>query len=143
MVSGDIKESHKELMTMPSGNEKIVVVDDDDSIRRLVLDTLVPLGYEVLEASCGEDAFQVIERMQGNIDLLVTDAMMPGMNGIELLEKVKVQYPDIKGLLMSGYADKIIAEHKKPGSDIIFINKPLLPISLSNKIRAVLDGKEL
>jgi CheY-like chemotaxis protein len=121
------------------GAERILVVDDDASIRRLVSDSLEPLGYRILEAACGRDALELCRKSDEKIDLILSDVIMPGMNGRELIETVKKERPEIKSVLMSGYTDNIVARQGvlKPG--IIFINKPLRPISLANKIRSVLD----
>lgn len=128
---------------MPQGNEMILIVDDDDAIRRLIRDALEPLGYTILEAGSGEDALAVLGRTKEKIDLVLTDLIMPGMNGQELIETILQDQPDIKSILMSGYTDDIIAERGdlKPGVD--FINKPLLPIALSNKVRDVLDANQV
>jgi signal transduction histidine kinase/ActR/RegA family two-component response regulator len=122
------------------GTEKILVVDDDASIRRLVFDALEPLGYTLLEASCGNDALELCRKSKEKVDLILSDVIMPGMNGRELIETLKKENPEIKSVLMSGYTDNIVARQGvlKPG--ITFINKPLRPISLANKIRSVLDN---
>jgi signal transduction histidine kinase len=135
--------SKKESRTMPQGNEMILIVDDDDAIRRLIRDALEPLGYTILEAGSGEDALAVLGRTKEKVDLVLTDLIMPGMNGQELIETILQDQPDIKSILMSGYTDDIIAERGdlKPG--VNFINKPLLPIALSNKVRDVLDAKQV
>jgi PAS domain S-box-containing protein len=125
--------------SMPPGSETILIVDDDASIRRLLKDTLEPLGYELIEAGSGEDALALLERSEKEIQLVLTDLIMPGMNGQELLDAIKTKRPGIKSILMSGYTDTILLRHQvfKPG--VIFINKPLLPIALANRIRELLD----
>jgi len=122
----------RDSRVMPPGTETIMVVDDDDAIRRLIRDTLEPLGYNILEAGSGEDALAVISRSEMPVDLVLTDLIMPGMNGQELIETIR---------LMSGYTDDIVAQRGgiKPGDN--FINKPLLPITLANKVREALDAK--
>ncbi len=126
--------------TMPGGTETILVVDDDPSVRRLIVDTLEPLGYHLIEAGCGSEALEYYKMTKEQIDLVLTDVIMPGMNGRELIETIKIDHPGIKAILMSGYTDNVVAHHGvlKPG--IIFINKPLLPIAMANKIREVLDN---
>jgi nitrogen-specific signal transduction histidine kinase len=125
--------------SMPPGTETILIVDDDASIRRLLNDTLEPLGYDLLEAGSGEDALALIERTGKQIHLVLTDLIMPGMNGQDLLDAVRAKRPETKTIVMSGYADKIAVEDGILRAGAIFINKPLLPIALANKVREVLD----
>jgi signal transduction histidine kinase len=128
------------VTAMPRGTETILVVDDDASIRKLVVDTLEPLGYKVMSAACGEDALTVYRSAGGKVDLLLSDVIMPGMNGRELIEIVLNENPGVKTVLMSGYTDSIISERDTLLKDTVFINKPLLPLSLAGRIRAVLDS---
>jgi signal transduction histidine kinase len=132
------KIGRREIRTMPLGNETILIVDDDFSVRHLIRDTLEPLGYNILEAGNGEDALAVIKRSGEKIDMVVTDLIMPGMNGKELLQNIRAILPDIKSILMSGYTDDIVNQN---GVDFetTFINKPILPVFLSNKVREILD----
>jgi signal transduction histidine kinase/CheY-like chemotaxis protein len=132
----DVQESR----TMPLGSETILVVDDDASIRRLIKDTLEPLGYNLIEAGSGEDALALLGRTDAQVHLVLTDLIMPGMNGQEMLDTIKVNRPAIKSIIMSGYTDKIVIQEGilKAGGD--FISKPLLPIAMAIKIRKVLDA---
>jgi two-component system cell cycle sensor histidine kinase/response regulator CckA len=136
------KEERREAATMPPGNETILVVDDDASIRKFVFDTLEPLGYSLLAASCGEEALFLVRSHKEKIDLLLSDVIMPGMNGRDLSERVKKERPAIKTVLMSGYTDNVIAPSGVLEPGILFVNKPLLPRALANKLRSVLDGKD-
>ena len=139
--SGSAEELGKrETRTMPLGNETILIVDDDFSVRHLIKDTLEPLGYNILEAGSGEDALAVIKRSEEKIAMVLTDLIMPGMNGQELLKNIKTILPDIKSILMSGYTDDIVHQNGI-ATKTDFINKPLLPVFLSNKIREVLDSE--
>jgi signal transduction histidine kinase len=141
-VVGDSLEKREfvKVRTMPRGTETILVVDDDFSIRKLVLDTLEPLGYNILEASCGEEALEICRATQEDIDLLLSDVIMPGMNGRELIEIARKECPDVKTALMSGYADTVVTDNGAFEQNTVFINKPLLPISLAVKLRSVLDS---
>ncbi len=121
------------------GTETILVVDDEPSVRQLVLDTPAPLGYKVVTAENGVEALRLCEEMGGHIDLLLTDVIMPGMNGRELSERLKSMCPRVKVAFMSGYADNVITRHGVPGEGIIFIDKPLHPSSLSATLREILD----
>jgi len=130
----------KDSWTMPLGNETILVVDDDFAIRHLARDTLEPLGYNILEAGSGEDALAVIKRSGEKVDVVLTDLIMPGMNGQELIENIRRTTPDIKSILMSGYTDDIVRQNAIISGNN-FINKPILPVFLANKVREVLDAK--
>lgn len=134
------EEASKESHIMPLGDETLMIVDDDDAIRRLIKDTLEPLGYNVIEAGSGEDALAVMRRTEEKIDLVLTDLIMPGMNGQELIDILETEQSGIKSILMSGYTNDIVTERgdMKPGGN--FVNKPLLPVALANKIRDVLEA---
>jgi len=134
------KREFAAMTTMPKGTETILVVDDDASIRQLVIDTLEPLGYKVMSATCGENALSVLRSTEGKIDLLLSDVIMPGMNGRDLIEIVLADNPGVKTVLMSGYTDNIIADRDSLLKEIVFINKPLLPLALAGRIRSVLDN---
>ncbi|MFH1020643.1 MAG: ATP-binding protein, partial [Pseudomonadota bacterium] len=142
VIGGSVEElGVQDTRSMPLGKETVLIVDDDASIRRLLKDTLEPLGYDLIEAGSGEDALAVLERTERQIHLVLTDLIMPGMNGQELIDALRAARPGIKTILMSGYTDDIIVHHGalKPG--VNFINKPLLPIALANKIREVLEAE--
>lgn len=121
------------------GKETVLVVDDEASIRKLVMDTLAPLGYKLMEASCGEEALQRSAMMKTGIDLLLTDVIMPDMNGRELAERIKEKRPSIKILFMSGYTDETIAYYGIPITKKIFLQKPLTPKKLAASVREILD----
>jgi CheY-like chemotaxis protein len=127
---------------MPLGSETLLIVDDDAAIRRVIYDTLEPLGYSLLEAGSGEDALALLDRTKDKIDLVLTDLIMPGINGQELIKTLQKEQPEIKFILMSGYTDDIVADRGVFEQGVEFINKPLLPMSLTNKIREVLDTKQ-
>ncbi len=121
------------------GTETILAADDDPHIRSLIVDSLEPLGYTVVEASSGEEALKIIEKMSGKIDLLLTDVVMGGITGLELSEKMSPRWPTIKVLFMSGYPNEIIAQQGILETGMQFIPKPLLPSSLSKSVREILD----
>ncbi|MDW7773479.1 MAG: ATP-binding protein [Desulfobulbaceae bacterium] len=131
-----------EFTDMAQGSELVMVVDDDPAIRRLVRDTLEPLGYSIIEAGSGEDALSLFKRTREKIHLVLSDLIMPGMNGQEMLEQIERDHPDVKVILMSGYTDNIIVDHGVLKPDVNFISKPLLPVTLTKRIREVLDRKK-
>jgi CheY-like chemotaxis protein len=136
------KRNFNPTTTMAHGTETILIVDDDSSVRGLIVDTLAPLGYSLMEASCGKEALELCRTTPEKIDMVFSDVIMPGMNGRELIEHLKQERPEIKTVLMSGYTENIIVQHGILESGIVFINKPLLPISLANTLRAMLDGSD-
>lgn len=141
ITGGEITEQEiSNNILMARGNETILVVDDDESIRSLILDTLQPLGYKTLEASSGMEALEIHENTVQKIDMVLSDVIMPIMNGRELVDKLIARQPDIKVMLMSGYTDNVIAHHGALESGHVLVNKPLLPVTLANKIREILDS---
>lgn len=121
------------------GKETILIVDDDDSIRSMISDTLQPLGYTTLEASSAAEAVQLSEAFPDKIDMILSDVIMPGMNGPQLVEVIKQQRPDIRIILMSGFTDNAIAHHQIAEKNYTLLNKPILPIALAGRIRKIFD----
>jgi PAS domain S-box-containing protein len=121
------------------GSETILLVEDEDAVRHLARDVLQQRGYSVLEAAEGEEALRISETHQGAIQLILTDVVMPGMNGRELASRVASRHAGIKILYMSGYTDESIVHHGilAPGAD--FLSKPFTPDILSRKVRQLLD----
>ncbi len=122
-----------------SGSERVLVVEDDHSLRKLVRNVLEKYGYQVLEAPNGEEALKVVAKNERPIHLLVTDVVMPGMGGRELAERLQSQQPDIKVLFMSGYMDQTISYQDLLAAELNFIEKPFSPQKLANKVREILD----
>jgi hypothetical protein len=98
------------------------------------------MGYHVLEASRGEEAINLCRENHSQIDLLLTDVVMPELSGAELAKQIKALRPTIRVLFMSGYTDEAIVHHGIVDSDVQFIQKPFSPPSLARKIREVLDA---
>jgi len=122
------------------GSETILLVEDDDSVRAVIQAMLEDSGYKLLEARDGEEALQINREHDGNIDLLLSDVVMPGMSGRELaIEMVKLN-PRLTVLFMSGYTDNAIHHHGVLDPDIAYIEKPFSPATLTRKIREVLSG---
>jgi PAS domain S-box-containing protein len=125
--------------SMPRGGETILLVEDEDGVRGLARAILEDLGYGVLEAPSPDAALRLIDRHSGPLHLVLTDVVMPGMNGRELVSRVACIRPDARVLYMSGYTDDAIVHHGvlKPGT--AFLNKPFSPRDLARKVREVLD----
>ncbi len=122
------------------GSETILVVEDNESVRNLAIKVLERFGYRVLKAKTGQEAIEIFEGYEGPVHLLLTDVIMPLMNGKELAEKLEVLQPDLKVLFMSGYTDNAIVHHGILDKGIAFIQKPFLPEDLGRKVRETLEG---
>ncbi len=124
------------------GSEIILLVEDEEAVRRLIRQVLESCGYSVLEASCGAQALDICERFEGMIHLMVTDIVMPSMSGPELAQHVGVLSPDTRILFTSGYAEGAAARPKMMMSADMFLAKPFTSDSLARKVREVLDGSD-
>lgn len=126
---------------LPRGTETILLVEDEESLRRLARGCLENNGYTVLEAANGHMAVQLAQEHAGRIDLLLTDVVMPGMSGRELADLLQQSRHDVKFLYMSGYTYDLINQHGVLGPAVALIEKPFGIESLLVKVRDVLDGK--
>ena len=124
---------------VPSGHETILLVEDEPSILRLAKTMLERQGYAVLAASTPGAAIQLAEQHPGEIHLLMTDVVMPEMNGRVLAKNLLALYPQIKRLFMSGYTADLIARHGVLDEGVPFIQKPFTMDSLATKVRDALD----
>ncbi len=118
--------------------ETILLVDDNDAVRHAVASILMLKGYEVLQANNGLDAFDRMNGNHGPIDLLISDVVMPVMNGKELARQMREKLPGLKVLLMSGYSDDGDGD-RQPDPEIIFVSKPVQMQTLLSKVRALLS----
>jgi PAS domain S-box-containing protein len=132
----DVPPSERATVAEVSGIETLLVVDDEDDVRRLLVDVLRLGAYQVLEARDGEHALEVLSRHAGSIDLLVTDTVMPRLSGPELADRLRARQPDLKVLFMSGYAESERLRHL--GKNERFIAKPFLPADLFVRVGEVL-----
>jgi len=124
------------------GTETILVVDDDRFIRNLVVDTLESFGYTLIGAASGEEALRLMSAWKDPVHLLLTDVIMPGMNGKELAEQVKARYPGMPVLYMSGYSGDVIAHRGLLDAGVEYLQKPLTPSRLLKRVREILDGRD-
>jgi PAS domain S-box-containing protein len=123
------------------GSETLLVVEDEDGVRTLVRDYLQTNGYTVLEADRGEEALRIAGEHPGEISLMITDVIMPGMNGRDLAERMALLRPAIKVLYISGYAEAAVYRKGilEPGA--LFLQKPFGPPDLGRKVREVLGAE--
>lgn len=136
------KEEHKKPSKEAlQGNETILVVEDDLDVLNLTVRTLQLFGYHILEANGPGDALFLIERRDEPVDLILTDVIMPHMNGPEMIDKIREEWNDIKVVYMSGYivqASELLGESMQKNC---FIQKPFNPADLAGIVRRVLDGR--
>ncbi|MFH1888447.1 MAG: PAS domain S-box protein [Pseudomonadota bacterium] len=130
------------LETLPRGRETILVVEDEGQILRLAQRILSRLGYRVLTAQTPGEALILAEKHPDPLNLLITDVVMPGMNGRELSERLTALKPGVKVLFMSGYTADVIAHHGVLAEGLHFIQKPFIQGPLARKVRSVLDDSE-
>jgi two-component system cell cycle sensor histidine kinase/response regulator CckA len=123
----------------PRGSETVLLVEDEDGVRDLTREILTMNGYTVIAARHGAEALDVCQRHAGQIELILTDVVMPQMSGHELLERIRPLRPSLKVLYMSGYTDKAVVRHGMLAGEIAFLQKPFTPDALARKVREVLD----
>lgn len=124
---------------IPKGKETILLAEDDATISRMIKSYLEPLGYEILLAENGEAAIHVSRSYDGEIHLLLTDVIMPQMDGKALAKAILAERPDIKVIFMSGYTDDVIAHHGVLEAGVNFIQKPITPSKLAQALNDVLE----
>ncbi len=124
----------------PNGTETILLVEDAAGVRSLARAALQVYGYSVLEAANGNETIALSEQYQGVIHLLVTDVVMPGMNGRALAERLTTRLPQMKVLYVSGYTDDTIVRHGMLDAGMAFLQKPFTPLALARKVREMLDA---
>lgn len=133
-------DPEKSLETAKPGSETILVVEDEEAVRRLISETLQRNGYRVLVAGSGREALAVTGSHPNPIQLVITDMVMPHMSGREVAAKLKAQRPDIQILFISGYTDQAIAQNGGLDSGADFLQKPFTPATLMRKVREILDA---
>ena len=129
----------RESTAPPQGSETILVVEDEDLVRQVVREALRSFGYTVLETGDAEEGARICKSHAGPIHLLMTDVIMPKMNGRALAKRLTLQRPDLKVLYMSGYTDSAIVQHGVLEPGVSFLQKPFALTALARKVRDVLD----
>ena len=127
--------------THAGGSETVLLVEDEESVRQLVRETLESKGYKILEADNGEAALQIVAGHSGTIDMLITDVVMPGMSGRELSARLCASRPQTKVLYLSGYTEDAIVHEGVVDPDTAFLQKPFTLQMLARKVREVLGER--
>ncbi len=139
-VGEDPRESSVPGEGERGGGETVLLVEDDETVRQLAFRILVMLGYEVLVASDGAAALEISESFGGSIDLLLTDVVMPGINGLELARRIGASRPEMTLLLMTGYSTEVLDDRGiQPDKPVI--RKPFSIQDLGQRVRDVLDAR--
>ena len=137
---GEMREARDTSTELPQGRETVLLTEDEAQVRQMIRAILEMSGYQVLEASSGDEALAIYKQHEGQIDLIVTDVVMPQMSGRELAQSLELLHPGIKVLYMSGYTDDAIVRHGLLDQEIAFLQKPFTPDALMRKVRDVLDA---
>ncbi len=132
------QEGSTGVMAATRGTETILLVEDEETVRRATSTILRRYGYRVLDAGSGEEALAIVQSDPGTVELLVTDVVMPRMSGLDLAARIRQERPQMKVLLMSGYMDDAYARDGLLGPGIGFLPKPIAPSTLARKVREVL-----
>ena len=135
-------EQVTEKIVAGHGGETILIVEDDPDVQSYIVELLKNLHYDVLAALDASSALQLLESTNAQIDLLLTDIILPGLNGRQLAEEIKKRQPAAKVLFMTGYSRNAIVHQGRLDSGVDLIQKPLTQLALATKIRDLLDDKK-
>jgi DNA-binding NtrC family response regulator len=133
-------QKQKSLAFPRRGSETILLVEDEGGVRALVRETLEMNGYTVLEARNSKEAVELCEHNPAPIHMILSDVIMPEMNGPELVKLLQSRRPDLKVLFMSGYTDDVISHHSILNHSTPFLEKPFTPDVLVHRVREILDS---
>lgn len=138
---GEVAGAKKQagIEKLPGGTETILLVEDDPGVLDFSLNVLNHSGYQVLAAASGEEALSLAEEHSADIHLLLTDVIMPGMNGRMLADRLMLGRPGLRVLFTSGYTENVIVHHGVLEEGINFLGKPFTALSLTRKVREILD----
>jgi CheY-like chemotaxis protein len=132
---------YQEGLEPPQGMETILLVEDEDPLLDLTKQVLTQLGYKVLAVNSPNKAINLAQAYKGDIHLLLTDVVMPHMNGLTLWNNLKEIRPEMKSLFMSGYSAEIISHKGVLDEGLIFLEKPFSRQTLAQKVREALESK--
>jgi CheY-like chemotaxis protein len=131
------RETLRQEPALSQRGERVLVAEDDEDVREYVTDSLQGLGYDVFEAENGERALKILD--QHSVNLLLTDVVMPGMNGRKLADEVKRRHPDLRVLFMTGYSRNAIVHQGRLDPGVDLVQKPLSTEQLASAVRRALD----
>jgi two-component system cell cycle sensor histidine kinase/response regulator CckA len=121
-----------------TGVGTILLVEDEDAVRDFAVRALSMRGYKVLDACGGEEALEIVRDLDGSIDLLITDVVMPGMEGPQLVKEVRAMMPELRVIFISGYAEESFRNSPDRPEDCLFLPKPFSLKQLTSKVKEVL-----
>jgi PAS domain S-box-containing protein len=133
--------THTSRSAVQGGDETILLVEDDELVRGLAKTVLARKGYVIIEAPDADEALRAVAEHAGQIDLLLTDVVMPGISGGLLAQRLSEQYPGVRILYMSGYPDGAVVDHGVLAPGTAFLQKPFTPAGLAGAVRDVLDTR--
>ena len=136
----EVAASKKPVRKDLTGEGKILLVEDEASVRAFAARALTSRGYEVIEAANGEVALQKVDEGHGDIDLVISDVMMPEMDGPTLLRELRQRMPDLKIIFISGYAEDAFEKNLEEGQDFTFLPKPFELVKLAETVKDVMEG---
>ena len=134
-----LESRHAPPRSRSKGSETILLVEDESAVRRMMFEALTRTGYHVWEATNGADAIRKFGEQIGEVDLLVTDVMMPVMNGLRLAEELRSRRPSLDVVFMSGHAEDVISGQGRTSPAADLLQKPFLPDVLVQRVRGILD----
>jgi CheY-like chemotaxis protein len=124
------------------GGETVLVVEDEDALREVTRRILARKGYEVIVASDGKEAIDVVEAYPGVVDLLLTDVVMPHMLGKQVAEEIRARRPGLRVVFMSGFAQPVLGAQGTLEEGVVLVSKPFSESELLTKIRETLDASD-
>jgi CheY-like chemotaxis protein len=136
----EVRPDRLEPVEIDGGGETLLVVEDEPSVRELAVLALRNKGYTVLEAANGEEGLRLTREKAGQIDLVLTDVVMPRMGGKEMADAIHREHPETKVLFTSGYTEDAISHHGVLQAGIEFLQKPYMTATLARKVREVLQS---
>lgn len=139
--SEEISAQKSEEIVGATGSENILVVEDDSDVRAYVIETLRELNYTVMGAADGNQALDIVSGDRFDFDLLLTDVVLPGMNGRELADQIKLKRPGIPVLFMTGYSRNAIVHHGRLDAGVELLQKPVTQEALATRVREMLDAR--
>jgi CheY-like chemotaxis protein len=143
-VTGEpVEEAETDAHTAdtPGGSEVVMVVEDDKAVRELTCRVLTQCGYTVIEARNGQQAETMCKDLAGPLQLVITDVVMPDLDGVDLVDRLRKLRPDLPVLYISGYSDRAIVRENVLETEDPFLQKPFSNATLTSMVRSLLDKR--